>query len=536
MTEVKTVETVAATYADEPLKEGLQERVVQGSDAMAKAFLANPPKPFSKNACQLYLIALIGLLVGTMTGIDESIMGSFLVMKPFQNEFGAEVSGVKAGYLTAMFQIGSVCSLPFVGEALDRFGRRFGIFVGCAFVVLGTIMQGTSQIHGSLGQFLGGRFLLGFGTNIALAAGPTYIVEISHPAYRGVLTALQSATQNFGGFIGSLCTRLTVKYTNNLCWLIPVWLQIIPTTIILAFLWIIPESPRWLYTNGKKESAINFLVKYHGEDDRTNAIVELEVAEFEEELNLDGSDKRWWDYRCLYNTRAARYRMMNNLIFVTWGSLSSGGISYFVGAFFATAGITNPTTVLNYNLGNGIQGFLSSFLGSSMCEWLGRRMLLLSALAGISLSWVGIAVSTAMVVQNKDRAAAKAGIAFFYIFNIVYCIGITPLQGIYASEVLSYEQRAKGTAVSRFAVNATGLINQFLTPIALQKIGYKTYIIWAFWNAFEFFISYLFNVETKGFTLEELDEVFEAPNPRKASTRKRHVLVDSAGNFLEDEV
>jgi hypothetical protein len=167
----KTVAIVSVDAMDEPRKEGLQEKVMQGSNALAKARITDPPRPFSKISCQLFMIALIGLLCGTMTGIDEGIMGGFLVMKPFQNEFDVGVSGSRAGFLTAMFQIGSVCSIPFVGEALDRFGRRFGIFSGCVFVVLGTVLQGTSAIHRSLGQFLAGRFFLGFGTNLALAAG-----------------------------------------------------------------------------------------------------------------------------------------------------------------------------------------------------------------------------------------------------------------------------------------------------------------------------------------------------------------------------
>jgi hypothetical protein len=41
-------------------------------------------------------------------------------------------------------------------------------------------------------------------------------------------------------------------------------------------------------------------------------------------------------------------------------------------------------------------------------------------------------------------------------------------------------------------------------------------------------------VETKGRTLEELDEIFEAKNPRKASTAKttlkRHVVIDAEKN------
>lgn len=37
---------------------------------------------------------------------------------------------------------------------------------------------------------MGGRFLLGFGVSIAASAGPMYVVEINHPAYRGVVGAM----------------------------------------------------------------------------------------------------------------------------------------------------------------------------------------------------------------------------------------------------------------------------------------------------------------------------------------------------------
>jgi len=44
------------------------------------------------------------------------------------------------------------------------------------------------------------------------------------------------------------------------------------------------------------------------------------------------------------------------------------------------------------------------------------------------------------------------------------------------------------------------------------------YVFFVFWDVFEFVFIYFFFVETKGRTLEELDEVFDAKNPRKAST------------------
>jgi sugar porter (SP) family MFS transporter len=523
------------------LGENVEEKVLRGSSAYAEAMLSSPPKPFTRIAIHLYMIAFVALLAGAMGGIDESIMGSLLVMTPFQETFGTQVNGSKAGIITALFQIGSVISLPFIGESLDRFGRRFGLFIGSLFVVLGSALQGTSARTDGLTQFYVGRILIGFGSTIALSAGPTYVVEIAHPAYRGVLTALQSGTQNFGGLLGAITTRFTLHFNDNMSWLIPVWLQIIPSSIIVLSVWFLPESPRWLYTHGSTEKAFDFLTKFHGEGDRNNPFVRLQIAEFESDLDLNGSDKRWWDYRGLIRTRADRYRLMNNLVFTAWGALSSGGIGYYIGAFYESAGITNQTTILNYNLGNCVQGSISSIIGSYLCDFAGRRTVLLTTLAGICLSWLGCTVASAVVSNNRSNSAAgKAGIAFFLLFNIVYCVGMTPLQGIYATEVLSYEQRAKGTAVSNFVGNVLGLVTQFGTPVALEKIGWKTYVIWTIWNGVEFGISYIIHVETKGYTLEELDQVFASSNPRRESTRKRHVLVTNdmvitEAKFAEDE-
>lgn len=61
-----------------------------------------------------------------------------------------------------------------------------------------------------------------------------------------------------------------------------------------------------------------------------------------------------------------------------------------------------------------------------------------------------------------------------------------------------------------------------------------------FWDLFEFVIIYFFFVETKGRTLEELDAVFDAPNPRKASTTmvtlRRRTVVSEKGERTETEV
>jgi hypothetical protein len=48
-------------------------------------------------------------------------------------------------------------------------------------------------------------------------------------------------------------------------------------------------------------------------------------------------------------------------------------------------------------------------------------------------------------------------------------------------------------------------------------------VFFVFWDCFEFAFMYFFFVETKGLTLEEMDEIFESKNPRKASTDVKKV-------------
>ncbi|KAI0391956.1 hypothetical protein F5Y17DRAFT_438667 [Xylariaceae sp. FL0594] len=60
----------------------------------------------------------------------------------------------------------------------------------------------------------------------------------------------------------------------------------------------------------------------------------------------------------------------------------------------------------------------------------------------------------------------------------------------------------------------------------------KKQIVYIIWIVIEMLVIYFFFVETAGKTLEELTDIFEAPNPRRASTRKVKVEVTSAGHVV----
>ena len=60
----------------------------------------------------------------------------------------------------------------------------------------------------------------------------------------------------------------------------------------------------------RHEEALKVMAKYHGEGDRNSPIVQLEYREMMEDISTTGSDKRWWDYRELFNSSEVRYRTM----------------------------------------------------------------------------------------------------------------------------------------------------------------------------------------------------------------------------------
>ena len=499
---------------------------VRGTDALEIAMRLEPVKKLSKRMVQLYIICGFMFLGSTMGGYDGSLMGNLLAMPSFQHQFGSSILGIETGIISSMYSIGAVCALPFVGPAVDTWGRRVGIAIGCSFIVTGTIIQGTSS---HLAQFLAGRFLLGFGGTIANVACPSFVVEFAHPAYRGVVTGLYNCCYYVGAILAAVVLRGCVRYTSNASWLIPIWLQMALPAILLGACLVFPESPRWMFSHGQFEKCRACVVKFHGNDNPESLYVKLQMHEFEEELEMDGADKRWWDYRSLFNSRANLYRAILCAVALSAFSQLTGqsGVSYFLPAMLTTTGITAPDTVLDINLGISIASGLAACTGASFMDRFGRRKLLITCCATLALMWCGMLASTSEYSKTGEASAAAAAVAFIFLVGTVFSAAYTPLQALYPVEVLGFEQRAKGMALQNIAGNAAGLINQFALPVALQRIGWKTYFVFFATCSAQAVYYYFIMVETKGHTLEEMNEIFRAKNPRNASLIKKEKIEET---------
>ena len=429
-----------------------------------------------------------------------------------------------------MYTIGGAAALPFQGPLTDTWGRRAGMFIGCAIVVVGTVLSATANREAA---FLAGRFFLGLGVSIASGAAPAYVVEIAHPAYRGKLTGLYNCTWWIGAITAAGCLRGTLNYPGDKNWIIPMWMQLLTSGVVCIFAFFLPESPRWLFSHGHKEKAREVIIKYHGEGNPDNEFVTLQMREFEAEIMLDGSDKRWWDYSTLFNSKPYRWRVGNLIMMDFLGQWAGNGVvSYYLPAMLETMGVTDTTKILNINLGNALVSAGGAYIGAAFVGRLSRRQMLIGGMLFSSAAFAVIATGTGVYAIKGVVSAATAGIAFIFIFGFVYSFNITPLQALYPVEVLAYEQRGKGMALHSLCINLALLLNNFAWPVAMAKIGWYTYLIFVGWDLVQAGIAYVFMVETNKRTLEELSEIYAAPNPRKASTQKKKVLVDNSNHIV----
>lgn len=496
---------------------------------LSDALLAQKPRPFTRTMFKLYFFLFIAFLNSCINGYDGSLMGGINAMKSYQDYFKMTTTGSKTGLVFSIYTIGNIVGSFFCGPFTDWWGRRWGMLIGASIIIAGTCIQApaTNQF-----MFMGGRFILGFGVATCATAGPSYVAEMAHPAWRGTLTGLYNTFWFVGGIPATWTIYATQDLEGDLSWRLPIWLQSVASGGVILGCLFCPETPRWLVSNDRHAEAINVMTKYHGEGDRNSPIVLLTYREMIEEITTEGSDKRWWDYASLFNSKIAWWRMACVAGMGFFGQWSgNGAVSYFMPVLLDTIGVKEERTQLLYNAILNVLSFFAATLGARFVDRFGRRPVLLTATSLFVLLWTIITTLTAIYAneKNENLAGSRATIAMIYTFGITYSFAYTPLQALYPVECLSYENRAKGMGLLNLLVNIAAFFNTYAIPTVWAKIKWRFYFVFIAWDVFEVIFIYFLFVETKGRTLEAINEIFEAPYPKKKSIQKHIVVVTDRG-------
>ncbi|KAI1271387.1 putative MFS lactose permease [Xylaria sp. FL0933] len=512
--------------------EGAKAKEVHNAELYA-AVKESKINAWSKESRTIYLAIFTAFLCACANGYDGSLLTGIVAMQQFQNVFHSGKTGPTVSLLFSLYTVGSIVGAPFAAIVADKLGRRKTMFTGGIIIIIGTAIIASSS---TIPQFVVGRFILGIGIATMTVSAPAYAIEISPPHWRGRATGFYNCGW-FGGSIPAAAIVYGTEYIpSDWAWRVPLILQAFACVIVMFTIWFIPESPRWLMANGKAEEAVEFLVKYHGNGDPNSRLVRLEMEEMREGIRLDGIDKRPWDYRPFLMTHNGRWRFAQVIMISVFGQFSGNGLGYFNATIFEQIGVKSVSQQLAYNLLNSVLSAVGALTAVSLTDKMPRRPVLVYGTFACAVALAlnsGLSAALDSQGTNIQASYAKGALASYFLFNIIFSFTYTPLQGVIPSEALETTMRAKGLAASAVIVNILGFINQFAGPIGLQNIGYKYIFVFVGWDLVETVAWYLFGVESQGRTLEQLEWVYDQPNPVKASQKIDKVVVQADGKVTE---
>ncbi|KAG9006696.1 hypothetical protein FRB94_014147 [Tulasnella sp. JGI-2019a] len=452
--------------------------------------------------CCLFL----AIITSYTNGFDGSMTGGLQLIPQWQDYFH-NPEGSTLGFMTSAQNIGALLALPFAPFLSDGFGRRKGLLVGSCIMLGGVALQTQST---SIEQFILSRGLIGFGLGFATNAAPLLITELAYPTQRAPITASYNSSWYLGSIVAAWTTFGTFRMTGTTwSWRIPSLLQALPSILQLTLVWFIPESPRYLVSKGRDQEAKEILGKYHGNGNINHPLADYEFNEIKEALLMEKELSKP-SYIQLFATKGNRRRMRVIIALGFFSQWSGNGlVSYYINLVLETAGIqeTSLKTLINAVL--QLFNFFMAIGSAAFVDRIGRRTLFLVSNCGMLVAFGLWTMLSALREQTGSKVAGQATVGIIFLYYGFYDIAYSPLLVAYTVEILPFNVRAKGFAVMNFTVSIALIFNQYVNPVALKKLGWKYYLFYCGWLAFELIFVYFFLWETKGRTLEQTAALFD---------------------------
>ncbi|KAF8203957.1 sugar transporter [Pholiota molesta] len=489
--------------------------------------------PTNRYAIQLAVFIAFGFLFG----YDIGVISGCLIMPDFIRRFGEIdsdgnyfLSSSRQSIITSLLSAGTFVGALAQAFTSDRFGRRGSILIWSGVFTVGVAVQTGTTF--SIVQLTIGRFIAGLGVGALSAIVPLYNGETAPKALRGAMLVLYQLQIIIGIFLSYILDLATHSLKSSASWRVPVGLQLVWGLILLSGIFFLPESPRHLLGQGRREEARTVIASLNGVPEEDGLVDEL-VGELEFAINAENEGGKATWAECFSTRNHLWKRTLNGMMLQFIQQLNGQNFYYYYGdTFFKSAGTQLSPYVIQVILG-GVS-VIGTFPALHLIEsWGRRRSLLTGALleGGCSLiaGLVGhFTLAPAGTPQDQLTARNRRGgdtlIAFAVLHVFSFSIFWGPTPWVYLGESFPLRVRPKGIALGSATNWLWNFLLSFFAPRIANDIGPLILLIFFGMLTFGYVYVYLFIPETRGLTLEEVDEMYRSEvKPWRSADWKPHL-------------
>lgn len=472
-------------------------------------------------------------------------LGGVIVTSDFLDTLQLRNDASLLGTVTALYDVGclfgAIISMCF-GEV---WGRKKSIMYGTTVMAIGALLQTTAY---GVPQMIVGRIVAGLGNGINTATAPVWQGETSQIKWRGKLVIFEMVL-NIAGYSLSNWVTYAFSYVRGpASWRFPLAFQF----IFIIILWVtvpwLPESPRWLIAHGRTEEAQEIIANLEDMDSNDSHVITahteiVDAVEYERQHSIPWTNLLRGKTGDQGGTCAVR-RLLLGAGSQAIQQLSGINVTsyYLPTVLMESVGMSEKMSRLLAAC-NSVSYLLAGIVAIPNIERWGRRRLFMVCALGQGLCYL---IITVLLSFNEkpgyayQKQVASASVAFFFCYYLFFGCGFQGIPWLLPVEINSLSMRTKGAALATATNWAMNFMVVEITPVGIQNLKYRFYIIWTVLNLSFVPIIYLFYPETANRALEDIDlffrenhAIFVHKNPEAISAKRPARYVEMEQDLVQ---
>ncbi len=439
------------------------------------------------------LLSLVAALGGLLFGYDTAVISGAIGFM----EAHFQLSPVETGWAASCTLLGCGLGAWLAGTLSDRWGRKNVLILSAVLFFVSAI--GTA-VPSNLTQFVSFRIICGLAVGAASITSPMYIAEISPARIRGRMVSVNQF---------AIVTGMLLVYFAN--YFIagqgdPAWNQTtgwrwmfaseaVPAVLLLAFLFFVPETPRFLLAKNRAQDALRILRRVNGP-----AAAEQEMREITDAIAHEGAA-----LSDLFKPGARTVLFIGIALAVLQQVTGINVFLYYAPDIFKKLGAHADAALLQ-TVVVGAVNLLFTIVAIWTVDRLGRKPLMILGSLGMGVCLVAIGLAACLERTELWVLLFILG----YIASFASSVG--PVTWVILSEIFPTRIRGRSMAVATVCLWTAN----FIVSQTFPMMDHNPWLVARFHHGFPFFLYAAFCVmtialvwrwvpETKGQSLEAIE-------------------------------